>query len=82
MEFADSMEGEIRPGDVLFVPPSSWHHVKNTEDSIGFGFRWFSFIDSFREDFMMALLMMVSVAPPIWVATQHREDFTKSFTHR
>jgi hypothetical protein len=82
MRYADSLEGTLEPGDILFVPPSWWHHVKNPEDSIGFGFRWFSAHDSFRQDFMMALLMMLAVDPPIYVATKHREDFTKIFSYR
>ena len=71
---------ELRPGDVFFNPPSWWHHVVNTDCSIGVGFRWFGIVDSFKVDFMQALLTILATNPSIFTATRLRTDFPKIFS--
>jgi hypothetical protein len=81
MEFLDRYECLLEPGDVLFNPPSYWHHVKNLSGSIGVAFRWFAPYDSFRLDFMQALLTILSVNPPFLVAAKYRTNFPKIFSY-
>lgn len=79
MQYLDRYECILNPGDVLFNPPSYWHHVSNLSGSIGVGFRWFAPNDAFRIDATQALLTLLAVNPPIWVATANRTDFSKIF---
>ncbi|PIQ28625.1 hypothetical protein COW36_12365 [bacterium (Candidatus Blackallbacteria) CG17_big_fil_post_rev_8_21_14_2_50_48_46] len=81
MRHLDHYECVLQAGDILFNPPSWWHHVSNLSHSIGIGFRWFS-ADAFKIDFSQALLTLLATNPPIWTATRHRTDFARIFTHR
>ena len=80
-KYLQTWECELKAGDVLFNPPSWWHHVTNLSDSIGVGFRWFSPVDSFKMSFMQTLLTFLSTNPPIWVATKNRTDFAAIFKY-
>ncbi|MGV3523270.1 MAG: cupin-like domain-containing protein [Candidatus Sericytochromatia bacterium] len=84
MQYVDRYEALLEPGDILFVPPSWWHHVNNPTGSIGVGFRWFAAGDAFRLDWTQALLTLLAVNPPIWSAMTHRTDFARifGFMHR
>lgn len=75
------LECTLEPGDVLYNPPSYWHHVTNLTASIGVGFRWFGAVDCFKLNFSQALLTILSTNPPIWVATKHRTNFPKIFNY-
>ncbi|MBT9548277.1 MAG: cupin-like domain-containing protein [Candidatus Sericytochromatia bacterium] len=81
MQYLDRYECTLQPGDILFNPPSWWHHVSNLTHSIGIGFRWFS-ADAFKLDVTQALLTLFATNPPIWTATRFRTDFARIFTHR
>ena len=74
-------ECELKAGDVLYNPPSWWHHVTNKTNSIGVGFRWFSIRDSLKMSFTQTLLTIMSTNPPIWYATKNRTDFAKIFKY-
>lgn len=80
MQYLDRYECTLEPGDILFNPPSWWHHVTNLSGSIGVGFRWFSPQDAFRLDASQALLTLLATNPPIWTATKYRADFAKIFS--
>jgi len=80
-KYLQTWECELKAGDVLFNPPSWWHHVTNLSNSIGVGFRWFSPVDSFKMSFMQTLLTFLSTNPPIWVATKNRTDFAEIFKY-
>lgn len=80
-KYLETWECELKSGDILFNPPSWWHHVTNLNNSIGVGFRWFSPSDSFKMSFMQTLLTILSVNPPIWMATKNRTDFARIFKY-
>lgn len=80
-EHMDIYECTLKPGDILFNPPSFWHQVDNTSASIGLGFRWFGVIDCFRFNFSQAMLTLLSTNPPIWFATKNRTNFAKIFAY-
>lgn len=79
MQFLPRWECVLEPGDILFNPPSWWHHVNNPTDSIGVGFRWFS-TQAFKLDWCQALLTLLAVNPPIWTATLNRDNFPRIFS--
>jgi len=81
LSYLDRFEGVLEPGDILFNPPSWWHHVHNLTGSIGVGYRWFAPGDAFRLDWSQALLTLLAVNPPIWSAMQHRTDFARIFSY-
>ena len=74
-------ECELEAGDILYNPPSWWHHVTNTSDSIGIGFRWFSIKDSLKMSITQTLLTLLSTNPPIWYAAKNRTDFAEIFKY-
>ena len=78
-KFMDTWECELSPGDILYNPPSWWHHVTNLDNSIGVGFRWFNLKDSLKMSISQTLLTALSTNPPIWYATKNRTDFAKIF---
>lgn len=78
-KYIDKWECILKPGDILYNPPSWWHHVTNMSDSIGVGFRWFNLVDSFKMNFMHTLLTFISTNPSILYATKNRTNFAKIF---
>ena len=80
-KYLQTWECELKAGDVLYNPPSWWHHVSNSNNTIGVGFRWSSPADSFKMSFMQSLLTVLSTTPPIWVAGKMRTDFSKIFEY-
>lgn len=34
------LEGELHPGDALFIPSSAWHYIEGDARTISVGFRW------------------------------------------
>ena len=78
-KYIDKWECILKPGDILYNPPSWWHHVTNMSDSIGVGFRWFNLVDSFKMNFMQTLLTFISTNPSILYATKNRTNFAKIF---
>jgi len=47
-KYIDQYRCDLKPGDVLWVPPFYWHTVANVTHSIGVGYRWFNPFASFR----------------------------------
>tara|TARA_B100001540_G_C15781889_1_gene631421 strand:+ start:401 stop:1402 length:1002 start_codon:yes stop_codon:yes gene_type:complete len=74
-------ECELNAGDILYNPPSWWHHVTNKTNSIGVGFRWFNLRNSLKMSFTQTLLTIMATNPPIWYATKNRTDFAKIFKY-
>ena len=54
--FAQRMEAQLFPGDVLFIPVFTWHQAYYKTPTIGVGNWWLSFQDSFFASPLFALL--------------------------
>ena len=64
-QYLDYYEATIEPGDILYVPPYMWHYVENLSPSIGVGTRWTSFINSLRNDKLLACMEFINTNPSI-----------------
>lgn len=62
----DCYETELQPGDILFNPPYMWHDVLNITDSIGASVRWLSPGIHYRASWVMQILDLFGINPPIW----------------
>lgn len=71
----DGFECELEPGDVLFNPAYMWHDVLNRADSIGVSVRWLSPGIHLRASWVMQLLNLFAVNPPVWRAGLQKRDF-------
>jgi hypothetical protein len=56
---AHSHIAHLFPGDVLYVPPHTWHFVENLTDTIAVGYRYSSFKASLKSSFTMTLLRVL-----------------------
>lgn len=75
-EFLDYYEFDLEPGDILYNPPSFWHHVTNLEPSIGVGFRWMNPL-CFKTNFSQMLLFFLALNPPLIYVLFNKKDYTK-----
>ena len=80
-KFLQTWKCQLNPGDILYNPPSWWHHVTNLNDSIGVGFRWFSPVGCFKSSTTQTLLTLLASNPPLWIATKNRTDFASIFKY-
>ncbi len=74
----DAYECELEPGDVLFNPAYMWHDVLNRSDSVGVSVRWLSPGVHFRASWVMQLLNLFAVNPPLWRAGLTKRDINKN----
>ncbi len=75
MAHLDTWEAEIGPGDLLYVPPYTWHHVHNPEPSIGAALRWTSLAGTWRQDPLLTAFEFLNLRPPIWRTMWPRGPF-------
>ena len=53
----------MEPGDVLYVPAYSWHHVVNLDATVGVGTRWTSAGNSLRQSPLYFALEFLNTRP-------------------
>eukprot|EP01100_Stratorugosa_tubuloviscum_P010122 TRINITY_DN430_c0_g1_i1.p1 TRINITY_DN430_c0_g1~~TRINITY_DN430_c0_g1_i1.p1 ORF type:complete len:483 (+),score=204.91 TRINITY_DN430_c0_g1_i1:901-2349(+) len=58
---AKSVTAELRPGDVLYLPPYWWHHVESCTETLGINF-WFEMKPSSAADLVLPLSIQQMVA--------------------
>lgn len=63
---ARSFEVVLKPGDVLYVPPHTWHFVENLTDTIAVGYRYSSLRAALKSSVTLTMLRIFSTNPPIW----------------
>lgn len=75
-EYASVTEAFLEAGDVLYVPPHTWHFVENLTDTIAIGYRFSSLKASLKSSWSMTLLRVLSTNPPIWKTMEYGKKDT------
>ncbi len=70
-KYATPIEVILKPGDVLYVPPHTWHFVENLSDSIAIGYRFSSLSAALKSSFTLSILRILSTNPPIWKSIKY-----------
>ncbi|MFA6238492.1 MAG: cupin-like domain-containing protein [Bacteriovorax sp.] len=65
-KYATAHIAHLEPGDVMYIPPHTWHFVENLTDTIAIGFRYSSLQSSLKSSITLTLLRVLSTNPPIW----------------
>lgn len=65
IQYADYYEVTLDPGDVLWVPPYTWHQVSNQSAAIGVGYKYTSFLAAWRSSPLLTTLNLFAVNPPL-----------------
>lgn len=65
-KYAKAQIAHLEAGDVLYVPPHTWHFVENLTDTIAVGYRYSSMKASLNSSKSFSLLRILSTNPPIW----------------
>lgn len=65
-KYIDTIDAELNPGDVLWLPPYYWHCVQNPTDSIGVSYRWFPPLYGFTVAPLYLFLDFLAINPPVW----------------
>lgn len=66
----------LEAGDVLYVPPHTWHFVENLTDTIAVGYRYSSMMASLRASKSFTFLRVFSTNPPIWKTMKYGKTDT------
>jgi hypothetical protein len=74
--YAKTYEAYLEEGDVLYVPPHTWHHVENLSDTIAVGFRFSSLRAALSSSVTMTFLRVLSTNPPIWKTMKYGKKDT------
>lgn len=70
-KFARRYQVTLEPGDILWVPPFMWHHVKNDTDSIGVSYRFLNLREAFANSFTLMSLILFARDPHPLVHLYH-----------
>ena len=63
-KYIHGYEVHLKPGDVLWNPPYSWHTVQNLTDTIGVGYRWIAPLYTFQLAPLYFFLDLFATNPP------------------
>lgn len=70
-KYAQAYDVHLKPGDVLYVPPNTWHFVENLSDSIAVGYRFSSLKAALHSSIALSFLRILSTNPPIWKTMEY-----------
>lgn len=66
LKYAEQYEVTLEPGDVLWVPPFTWHYVENTTNSIGIRYGRTNLASAFKSTKMLTSLIFLATKPTIF----------------
>jgi len=75
-KYARGFEVVLNPGDVLYVPPHTWHFVENLDETIAVGFRYSSLKAALKASWSFTMLRILSTNPPIWKTMEYGKKDT------
>jgi hypothetical protein len=67
LRHARTYEITLEPGDVLWVPPFTWHQVENPTESIGIAYRYNNIPAALRSSSMLTVLFFMATRPNIFL---------------
>ncbi len=76
-QYANKIEIDLEPGDILVVPPFMWHYISNTSDSIGVAYKFSNLYKGFQQSKLLSTLFLLSTKPSIifsFFATRAKKD--------
>ena len=81
-KYAQAYQATLEPGDVLYVPPHTWHHVENLTDSVAVGYRYSSLKAAMKSSKTFTFVRALSTNPPLWKTRQYgKEDTNLIWAH-
>lgn len=63
LKFADKIDIILEPGDVLIVPPFTWHYVENITDSIAVAYKYANIFQSLKSSVFFTFFSLMSTNP-------------------
>lgn len=66
LKYGDKIEVILEPGDVLLVPPFTWHYVENITDSIAVAYKYANVISAYKSSKLFTILSFLSTRPSIF----------------
>lgn len=75
-KFAQQYIANLEEGDILYVPPHTWHFVENLTDTIAVGYRYSSLKASLKSSLTFTMLRVLSTNPPIWKTMKYGKKDT------
>ncbi len=66
LKYGDKIEIILDPGDILLVPPFTWHYVENLTDSIAVAYKYANVVSAFKSSKLFTVLSFLSTKPSIF----------------
>ncbi len=75
MKYCDIYRFELNSGDVLYVPPFVWHHVRTLTRNVSIGIRWYSWRDAVAQTPLLNLLTILATRPTLYHAIKNAVEY-------
>jgi hypothetical protein len=75
MKYCDVYRFELNSGDVLYVPPFVWHHVRTLTKNVSIGIRWYSWREAVAQTPLLNLLTILATRPTLYHAIKNAVEY-------